>query len=336
MVNRAFSNMVSLLTAEGAQAAPKVPESPFFWMPNQASTLSGSIDNLFNLLVWVSVISSAGILAAMVYFCAKYRAKSRSDRAQSQVDHNTTLEITWSVAPLVILVAVFVWGFKDYVNLRTSPKEAYEIHAQGQKWNWTFTYPNGYVDGTLHVPVEKNVRILISSADVLHSLFIPEFRVKMDAVPGRYTSLWFNATKPGTFPIYCTEYCGTSHSDMLSQIVVHDQKGFDTWLGEAVKKMDDMPPVELGKKIFSQRGCATCHSTDGSPKIGPTFKGLWGKSESIVGGSSVQVDENYIRESLFEPQAKIVQGFAPAMPTFKGQLSDKQVTGLIEYIKTLK
>lgn len=324
------------LTPTEPSTLPKLPESPFFWMPDQGSTVSGGVDDLFMLMVWISVVSAAGILAAMVYFCMKYRAKDRSAKALSQVDHSNALEITWSVIPLVILVALFAWGFKDYVNLRTAPKEAYEIHAQGQKWKWTFTYPNGYVDDSLHVPVDKNVRVIIRSVDVLHSLFIPEFRTKMDAVPGRYTSLWFNATKTGEFPIFCAEYCGTSHSDMLSQIVVHDAKGFDSWLADAVKRMDDMPPIELGKKIYTTRGCATCHSTDGTPKIGPSFKGLWGKKESLTGGVTVTVDENYIHESLMEPQAKVVQGFAPAMPTFKGQLSDKQITGVIEFIKSLK
>lgn len=336
MLTFAHSLLAFAFTDPEQRFQPKVPDSPLFWMPNEASTQAGSTDSLFNLLVWVSVISAAGILAAMVYFCAKYKAPKRGARALSQVDHDNTLEITWSLAPMVILVAVFVWGFKDYVSLRTGPKEAYEIHAQGQKWQWSFTYPNGYTDSTLHVPVDKNVRIIIRSVDVLHSLFIPEFRVKMDAVPGRYTSLWFNATRQGSYPIYCAEYCGTSHSDMLSEITVHDAKGFDDWLVEAQKKMEDLPPVELGELLYKQRGCGACHTTDGTPKIGPSFKGLWGKNESLTGGGSVTVDENYIHESLLEPQAKVVAGFAPVMPTFKGQLSDKQITGIIEYIKTLK
>jgi cytochrome c oxidase subunit 2 len=305
-------------------------------MRNSAPTFSGETDWLFHFLLWTSVISAVGIFAAMLYFCVKYRAKSRADKALSQVDHSNTLEVTWSVLPLFVCVAVFVWGFKGYVALRTVPKDAYEIHAQGQKWKWTFTYANGYVDDALHVPVGKNVRVVLRSVDVIHSLFIPEFRVKMDAVPGRYTSLWFNATQTGTFPIFCAEYCGTSHSDMLSQVVVHDEKGFDAWLVDAQKKLDDLPPVELGQKMFNQRGCTTCHSTDGTPKIGPSLKGIWGHEQPLASGGSVTVDENYIRESLMEPQAKIVQGFTPAMPTFKGQLNDKQITGIIEFIKSLK
>jgi cytochrome c oxidase subunit 2 len=297
---------------------------------------SEGVDSLFNLLVWISVISAAGILAAMVYFCAKYQAPKRGAKALSQVDHHNTLEITWSVGTLVVCLAVFAWGFKDYLSERTGPKEAYEIHAQGQKWNWTFTYPNGFVDSTLHVPVNTNVRIVIRSIDVIHSLYIPEFRVKMDAVPGRYTTLWFNATKEGTFPVDCAEYCGTHHSDMLSEVTVHDARGFEKWLADAAKAMDNKPPVELGELIYKTRGCANCHTTDGSPKVGPSFKGVWGRKETLASGESISVDENYVHESLMEPQAKVVQGFAPVMPTFKGQLSDKQIAGVIAYLKSLK
>jgi cytochrome c oxidase subunit 2 len=188
----------------------------------------------------------------------------------------------------------------------------------------------------LHVPMGRNVRVLIQSVDVLHSLFIPEFRVKMDAVPGRYTELWFHATSEGTFPVYCAEYCGTAHSDMLTRVVVHSQQGFKDWVAEEIRKIESMPLVDLGLLTYNQSGCATCHSIDGSPKVGPTFKGLFGKQENIVGLGGVPVEENYLRESILEPQAKIVDGFPPSMPTFKGQLSDRRVSGLIEYIKTIQ
>jgi cytochrome c oxidase subunit 2 len=252
------------------------------------------------------------------------------------MDHSNALEITWSVVPLILLIGLFVVGFKDFVNLKTAPLDSYEIHAKGQKWKWTFQYPNGWVDDSLHVPKDKNVRIIISSADVLHSLFIPEFRVKMDAVPGRYTELWFNSTMTGTYPVYCTEYCGTSHSDMITRIVVHEPAEFEKWLEEVELVELSKPPIELGEIAYTKFGCATCHSTDGTMKTGPTFKGLWGKSETLADGTNVTVDENYIRESIMEPQAKIVKGFAPAMPTFKGQVKDEHITGLIEYIKSQK
>ena len=317
---------------------PKVPDSPFFWMPNGASEFASRLDGLFEFLLWVSAISLFGIVAAMTYFCVKYRATSReaNEAAESQMDHSNTLEVTWSVIPLFVVVGVFVAGFKQYVDLRTSPRTAYEVHATGQRWKWSFEYPEGLSHPELHVPVGSNVRIMIQSVDVLHSLFIPEFRVKMDAVPGRYTELWFNATQEGTFPIYCAEYCGTAHSDMLSRVVVHTPEGFQAWVAEEIRKVESMPLVDLGELTFNQSGCATCHSLDGSSKVGPSFKGLFGKQEKVAGLGSVAVDENYLRESILEPQAKIVEGFPPSMPTFKGQLSDRRISGLIEYIKTIK
>jgi cytochrome c oxidase subunit 2 len=171
---------------------------------------------------------------------------------------------------------------------------------------------------------------------VLHSLFLPTFRQKIDAVPGRYTEIWFQATKAGDFPIFCAEYCGTSHSDMITHVVVHEEGGFEKWLAKAEELLDQMPPLELGTKMYNQQGCATCHSTDGSIKTGPSFQGLFGKTESLADGTTVTVDENYLRESILEPQAKVVQGFPPAMPTFKGKLSDKKIAGLIEFIKSHK
>ena len=322
----------------GLPDPPKVPESPWFWMPNSASDFAGDIDGLFDFMLWISAISTVGVAAAMIYFCTRYRASSReaNERAQSQVDHSNTLEVTWSVIPLFIVIGVFVVGFKQYVDLRTPPRAAYEVQSTGQRWKWSFEYPEGLSHPELHVPIGRNVRIMIQSVDVLHSLYIPEFRVKMDAVPGRYTELWFKATKEGTFPIYCTEYCGTAHSDMLSRVVVHSPEAFQAWVADEIKKIESMPLVDLGVLTFNQSGCATCHSIDGSQKVGPTFKGLFGKQEKIIGLGSLGVDENYLRESILEPQSKIVEGFPPSMPTFKGQLSDRRISGLVEYIKTLK
>jgi cytochrome c oxidase subunit II len=240
------------------------------------------------------------------------------------------------VIPLFLVIAIFVWGFKGFVNLRTVPKDALEIHVQAQKWSWLFTYPNGYTDTELHVPVDRDVRVIIQSTDVLHSLFIPAFRVKMDAVPGRYTDLWFNATKTGAFPIFCTEYCGTAHSDMLSQTIVHEPGGYERWLEEADRAREQMDPVELGQQLYTQQGCATCHSTDGSVRVGPTWKGIFGATHAMTDGTRVVVDENYLRESILQPQARIREGFAPSMPTYQGRLKDFEITALIEYIKTLQ
>ncbi len=324
--------------AQPEGALPKVPPSSQFWMPDAGSELAESIDGLFYYILWVSSISVLGVLVAAIIMCVRYRASSReaNEQALSQADHSTALEIIWSVAPFFFLVSIFVWGFKDYVALRSAPRNALEVYATGQKWQWTFKYPNGHVDSELHVPQGRNVRIVIKSVDVLHSLFIPEYRVKMDAVPGRYTDLWLNAKYPGTFPVFCAEYCGKSHSDMLSQVVVHEGDGYEQWLLEKERELENMPPVQLGEVVFKQFGCGACHSLDGSPNTGPSLKGIWGKTETMTDGRQITVDENYVRRSVLEPMADIVQGYPPQMPSFKGQISDKKLDGLIAYIKSLE
>ena len=317
---------------------PLATDSPYFWMPRAASTTARDIDWLYDAMVWLSVLCAVGIFAAMFYFCLKYKAKPRAanEKVEKTPDHNTTLEITWSLIPLVIVIALFVWGFKGFVDLKTPPKDAMEIHVTGQKWKWLFDYPTGFSHEELHVPVDTPVRVIINSVDVLHALFIPAFRVKMDAVPGRYTDLWFHATETGTFTIECAEYCGTSHSDMLAKAVVHPAGGYEKWLEARLKEADETPCNIQGPKLYESQGCATCHSTDGTKKVGPTWKGVFGTTETFTDGTSATVDENYVRESILDPQAKIVAGYTPAMPTFKGKLRNKQLTCLIEFIKSLK
>jgi len=329
-----------LLLAVGDQPAdlPKFPESPTYWMPAEASVTTRSVDWIYYFMYWMSIVSCVLILGAMIYFIIKYKAKSRAanEVAPKSSDHSTVLEITWSVAPLFVVIALFVWGFKGFVDLRSPPRDALEIRAQAQKWKWLFTYPGGMVDDVLHVPQDRPVRMVINAVDVLHALYIPNFRVKMDAVPGRYTDLWFQATQAGEYPLFCAEYCGTEHSGMLSRVVVHPPGGYEAWLGEQQKKLLDLPPEELGKLLYEKQGCSTCHSVDGTPKIGPTWKGLFGKTESFVDGSSAPADENYIRQSILDPAAKVVQGYAPSMPTYMGKLKDAEIDGIIAYIKSLK
>ncbi len=320
---------------------PKLAPSDSFWLPVDASVTSRNIDWVWDFMIWVSVLVLLGVFVAIFHFITKYRAKSRAanEIAEKSAEHNTALEITWSVLPLFVCIALFVWGFKGLVDLRTPPKEAMELHANAQKWKWTFDYKcptGGMTDDTLHVPIDRPVRMLISTVDVLHALYIPSFRTKMDAVPGRYTDMWFQATKAGDYPIFCAEYCGTSHSDMLSQVTVHPAGEYETWLKGACEKADSMVGPERGKKLYTQQGCETCHSIDGTPKIGPSWKGLFGKMETMADGAPYKIDENYLRESIMDPTAKVVKSFAPSMPTYKGKLSDKDIDGLIEFIKTLK
>jgi cytochrome c oxidase subunit 2 len=195
------------------------------------------------------------------------------------------------------------------------------------------------MDSELHVPIDRDVRIIIQSVDVLHSLYIPAFRTKMDAVPGRYSDLWFRATKAGEYPVFCAEYCGTSHSDMIAKAVVHEAGGYDKWLegiGEILKKEASKDPAAYGEKLYNKQGCKTCHTVDGSTLVGPTWKGLWGATRTLADGTSVEADENYILQSINDPTSQVVEGFPPSMPTYKGQMKDWELNALIEYIKSLK
>src|SRR5687768_14857867 len=312
-------------------AEPKLPvsgPSDSFWLPTDASITTRNVDWVWDFMIWMSVLTALAIFVAMTHFVTRYRAKSRAanEDAEKSAEHNTTLEIAWSVLPLFVCIALFVWGFKGFVDLRTPPREALELHATGQKWKWTFDYKcptGGMTEDTLHVPIDRPVRMLINSVDVLHSLYFPSFRTKMDAVPGRYTDLWFQATKAGDFPIFCAEYCGTQHSDMLAHAIVHPPGEYEKWLDETCKKADSLVGPERGKQLFTKQGCDVCHTTDGTPKIGPTWKGMFGKMETMADGRSHKVDENYLRESMLDPAAKVVKGYAPSMPTYQGKLSDK-------------
>jgi cytochrome c oxidase subunit II len=332
--------MTSPLSFALALAAPGIPAptdtSPGnFWMPQTASTTAHGVDALFYGILALSTVCFVGITVAVIWFVMKYRHRPGHNGMPSP-DHNDALEITWTVIPTIIVAIVFVLGWKSFADLHTPPKHALEIQVTGQKWSWQFQYPNGHVDNVLHVPVDQSVRLVMTAQDVLHSFFVPAFRVKQDVLPQRYTSLWFHADKPGTYRVYCAEYCGQQHSEMKTVVVVHESGGYEKYLEEARLRMMNMPPRELGELVYNQRGCNQCHSTDGAASTGPTFKGIFGAQHTMTDGSQVAVDENYIRESVLEPQSKIRSGFNPVMPTFKGKLHDKEITGLIEYIKSLE
>lgn len=308
---------------------------PSFWMPQEASTTASQVDSIFYFIFWISLFFFILIVALMTLFVFRYRS-AKGEPAEGAPDHNMPLELTWSIIPLILVIVIFYLGFKGFMNMFTAPQNSYEVLVTGQKWKWLFTYPNGYVDENLHVPVDVPVRLVLSSEDVIHSLYIPAFRVKRDAVPGRYTKAWFQATDSGEYQIFCAEYCGKGHSDMLAKVVVEKPGDFEKWLEKAASFVEKLPPAEAGQKLYKMRGCAQCHSVDGSGGNGPTFKGVFGEAVRMKTGASVVVDENYIRESILDPQAKVVAGFDPIMPTFKGRLKDKEITALIEYMKTLK
>ncbi len=323
-------HFAKLLLARVAMAPE--PDDGSFWMPPQVSTIAQSVDWLFNFILAISVFFFILIVVVMVIFVLKYRRRE-GQTAEPSPSHNTALEVTWTAIPVVLVVVIFFFGFKGFLDMATPPANAYEVLVEGQKWNWTFTYPNGYSDSNLHVPVDRPVQLVMSSADVIHSLYVPAFRIKMDVLPGRYTKAWFEATEPGEYDLFCAEYCGTSHSDMLAHVIVHPVGEFETWLEKASNFLETMTPVDAGRKLFQMRGCTQCHSMDGSPKTGPTLLGVFGRTEALVGGASVVVDENYIRESILEPNAKVVAGYEPVMPTYQGRLKDAEIMAIIEYLK---
>lgn len=307
------------------------------FMPAQGTEIAKSVDNLYGFLVVVSFISCAILIGGMIYFAMKYKRKTANDKT-AYITHDTRLEVLWSVIPLIIFLVVFAWGWVIFHDMRSMPDDALEVQVTGKQWAWTAEYKNGVKSVDVVVPVNRNVKIVLASEDVLHSFYVPSFRIKQDAVPGRYTNLWFNATKLGEFHVFCAEYCGTTHSGMITRLKVVSQEDFDKWL-TSESEIGTLPLAERGKKYFQTRACASCHNVDNpTAKVGPSLYQLWGKDEAMADGSKVKVDENYVRESILDPQAKHVNGFpTPSpMPSFQGQLSESELAALIEYIKGLK
>ena len=308
--------------------------SDSFWLPSAASSVAGEVDTVFYVIYVISVVFFALIVGLMVTFVIQFRRR-KGYQAEDSPAHNTRLEVIWTVIPTLLCVVIFYLGFKSFLNMSTPPANAYEISVTGQKWQWFFGYPNGHTANELHVPVNRPVKLVMTSEDVIHSLWIPAFRVKKDVVPGRYNKIWFQAIEPGEYPLLCTEYCGTGHSDMLSRVVVHEPGGFETWLRDAGNLLDTLPPAEAGEKLYLTKGCTQCHSVDGAAGIGPTFRDMFAGSFGTRDGSTIVVDEDYVRESLLDPAASVIAGFEPVMPTYAGKLKDKEITMLIAYFKSI-
>lgn len=317
------------------------PNGASLMLPPQASTIAAEYDTLFYAVTYLCVICFILIMGAGTYFVIKYRWRGGKHQAVP-ISHNTALEVAWSVIPLFVVMGMFAWGFRNFVRMYIAPKDSIEIHVTGQKWNWAMEYSNGAVVGGKNVkfavPINRPVKLILTSRDVLHSFFIPSFRVKMDAVPNRYTTLWFEATQLGEHQVFCAEYCGTDHSDMMGQVLVLSDQDYKAWLEKNAQL--GATPEERGQKLFAGKGgCTACHATgkdQALPNIGPKLFQAFGRQEKLADGSTITVDENYIRESIEMPNAKLVAGFTPAMPMFKGVLSDKEIGDLIAYIKTLK
>jgi len=304
------------------------------WLPEAAWDVAESVDGLFAFILYGSIFLFFAIAAVMLYFIIKYRRSVTNLKAQGQMTHNAVLEIAWTVIPLILCAVVFVWGYKGFLDVSTAPDDAMEVRVTGWKWAWQFDYPDGKKSlSELVVPIGQPVKLIMSSKDVLHSFYLPNFRVKRDVVPNRYTTLWFRGDRLGEFQVFCTEYCGDGHSQMLAVVRVVTPEEYQEWLTAGDK---DIPLDELGQRAIKKALCNTCHSIDGSAMVGPTWKGLYGSSRQFEDGSSVTADENYLRESIENPKAKIVKGYPNVMASYKDMLSSREIDGIIEYIKTLK
>lgn len=307
------------------------------FMPTAATDIAARVNNLYGFLLVSSAIACAILIGGMIYFVTKYKRKTDNDKT-AYITHNTYLEFLWSFIPLVIFLAVFGWGWSIYHEMRKMPENALEVHIRGKQWAWEAEYKSGVKTANLVVvPLDTDVKLIMTSIDVIHSFYVPSFRIKQDVVPGRYTALWFNANKLGEFHIFCTEFCGTQHSGMIGTLKVVTKAEYDKWLEEE-SQVSSLPLAERGAKIFQVKACAGCHSVaDASTKVGPTLFKKFGAKEDLADGSSVSIDENYVRESILNPNAKIVKGFnANVMPNFQGQLSEVELSALLEYIKGLK
>lgn len=307
-------------------------------LPPAKSTLAHQTDTLFWFVHLSSLVLTIGLIAVIVYFVIKYRRKSE-DEVTPLITHNNKLEVTWSVIPLIMVLIVFGWGYQVFIDQRVAPEDSYEVNVTAQKWLWQFSYENGArTTGELHVPAGRPIKLIMNSNDVIHSFYVPDYRIKQDVLPGRYTEVWFNAPEPGESIVFCTEYCGTAHSDMTANVIVHEPDEFKKWLADNAgggSAPDDMEPAEWGEQLTQEYACTTCHSTDGSQLTGPTWQGLFDHEVQLSDGSTVTADENYIRESILEPSAKVVDGYPDVMNTYQGQLNDEQINAIIEYIKTL-
>lgn len=308
-----------------------------FTLPEQAAENVHLVDDLYNFIMLLSIVGFFGLMGVMTYFIIRYH-RSQNDKS-AYIPHNALAETLWTVIPTIIFLAIAFWGLWAYFEKERIPENAMEVKVTGKQWLWEFTYDKDGKEATvtdvLYVPVNTPVVLNMTSTDVLHSFFVPSFRIKRDTVPGMRTRATFTATKKGDFKVYCTEFCGTAHSKMRATVRVVSKERFDRWINREIKEANISDPIELGFRVFS-RNCATCHSTGADVIVGPGFKGLWGAKREFSNADSANADAEYIRESIINPNAKIVKGFPGKMNSFSGLLSEKEIDYVIEYIKTIK
>jgi cytochrome c oxidase subunit 2 len=290
------------------------------------------VDHLYFFLLAVAAFFSLLIAGLIVYYAVRFRRRA-PDSVGARIHGGLVLEIVWTVIPLIITMVIFVWGANVFFAMASPPAETLNIYVVGKQWMWKFQHLDGQREiDELHVPVGRAVKLIMTSEDVIHDVFIPAFRVKADVVPGRYTNIWFQPTKPGRYHLFCAEYCGTRHSGMTGEVVVMEPDAYQAWLSGGA---GEGSLASAGQKLFNDLACNTCHRPDSQGR-GPMLQDLFGKSQVLQSGETIVADEAYIRESILNPRAKIVAGFQPIMPTFQGQVNEEGVLELVEYVKSLK
>ena len=306
--------------------------SGFSLFPTQASTLAPEIDNLYLGIIAITAFFAVVVVIFVVYFAIKYRDDT-GDKVGAPITGSVPLELGWSLIPFFISIGIFVWASVVFFHIVRAPDQTLDIYSTGKRWMWRFQHIDGQREiNELHVPVGRPVRVVFTSEDVLHDLFIPAFRVKADAVPGRYSAIWFEPTQVGEYHIFCAEYCGTRHSGMVGTVYVMEQADYQAWLSGGGATGGTM--LQQGEALFTQLACVTCHLPDGTGR-GPSLVGVFGSVVTLDNGSTVTADESYLRESILTSQAKTVKGYEHIMPTFQGLINEDGVAALIEYIKSM-
>ena len=304
--------------------------TPLF--PETASSMAGRVDALYFFLLGITGFFSVLIAGLIVYYAVKYRRRSPTSVGR-QVAGGLALEIAWTVIPLMITMVIFVWGASIFFAMTHAPADTLNIYVVGKQWMWKFQHLDGQREiNELHVPLGRDVKLIATSEDVIHDVFVPAFRIKADVIPGRYVSIWFRATKPGRYHLFCAEYCGTKHSGMVGEVIVMEPAEYQTWLSGGAQGGS---LADAGQRLFNELACNTCHRPDAQGR-GPVLQNLFGKTVELASGERVVVDEAYVRESILNPQAKVTLGFQPIMPTFQGLVTEEQLLQLIEYVKSLQ
>jgi cytochrome c oxidase subunit 2 len=302
------------------------------FVPPSASTLSGKVDALYFYLSGVTMFFTLLISGVLIFFVIKYRRSSPFEIPRP-VAGSHKLETLWSVIPFIIAMSMFAWGAQVYFQMYRPPNNAVEIYVVGKQWMWKIQHSTGQREiNELHVPTGRKIKLIMTAEDTIHDFFVPAFRIKADVLPGRYTMQWFEATKPGTYHLFCAEYCGMNHSGMIGSVVVMQPTDFDDWLSGNASQQS---PAVAGQQLYQSLGCVSCHGAQGEGGRGAALVGLFGKQVFLTNGQTVTADEAYVRESIENPQAKLVSGFGPIMPTFQGQVTPEQLIQLMAFIKSL-